>query len=169
MSNLSVNSTPDTNHSLTEAQLHRLVDIVLFKQRLLIKYFTRRDVGKISVTQFIMLDQLAARGPLNMGQLAQIMRHTTPATTGIVDRLIAAELVERKTNPNDRRQIVIALTPKGAGTVRALRERMAQFLAEAAKRMTVEEQQAWYQTNEALYRIEPQLTPPPPEADSDRI
>ena len=49
------------------------------------------------------------------------MRFLTPAaTTGIVDRLIHLGLVERKFDENDRRVILLALTPYGEKTLSIL-------------------------------------------------
>lgn len=42
------------------------------------------------------------------------------AVTGTIDRLVAAGLVERAHDQEDRRQIFIALTPSGESTVRQI-------------------------------------------------
>ena len=141
-----------SDKSLTKQQLQRLAEIVLFKQRHIMAYFTSRDVGKVSVTQFIMLDRLVMCGPLNMKQLARLMNHTTPATTGIVDRLITAKLVERSSLPGDRRQILIKPTPKGIRVVGILKKRLMDFLGEFSKEISIPDQQAWYRINDLIYR-----------------
>ncbi|MBS7526861.1 MarR family transcriptional regulator [Fusibacter paucivorans] len=44
--------------------------------------------------------------------------------TGIIDRLESSGLIERHANPNDRRSILIYLTPSGITAAEAVRERM---------------------------------------------
>lgn len=50
---------------------------------------------------------------LTAGDLVQQTMVTTGAITNRIDRLEAKELVERVVNPNDRRQVIVRLTPSG--------------------------------------------------------
>jgi len=54
-----------------------------------------------------------------MSQLAELMRHTTPATTGLVERLVEAGLIERFSHPKDRRQVLVRITDKAANSSKA--------------------------------------------------
>ena len=54
-----------------------------------------------------------------MGTLARNMHVRMPTATGIVGRLVRAGYVRRRPKPEDRRQVVVALTPKGYGFIRA--------------------------------------------------
>ncbi len=55
----------------------------------------------------------APEGRLKMNQIADAIVHSTGGTTRLVDRLEAADLVERRSCPNDRRAIYVAITPNG--------------------------------------------------------
>ena len=47
------------------------------------------------------------------------MNGVTPSTvTSVVDGLVARGLVERSSDPEDRRRVVLSLTPSGSATVR---------------------------------------------------
>lgn len=50
---------------------------------------------------------------VSAGKLAEIL-HLHPSTlTGVLDRLVAAGLVERSRDPDDLRRMLLTLTPKG--------------------------------------------------------
>jgi DNA-binding MarR family transcriptional regulator len=70
--------------------------------------------GKITLPQFLILENLNSQGPLTMTALASYMHVTTAAMTGIVDRLVRDGYVVRALEPNDRRIIRIKISTKGA-------------------------------------------------------
>lgn len=46
-----------------------------------------------------------------IGELAEAMGVTISTASGLVDKLVEEDLVERSTNPDDRRQVLIRLAP----------------------------------------------------------
>lgn len=77
-----------------------------------------REVGEdlgLSVAQLDVLRRLYTQGPTPMSQLAEAMNCEPSNLTGLVDKLEARELVERRADPADRRVRVLALTDKGTG------------------------------------------------------
>jgi DNA-binding MarR family transcriptional regulator len=58
------------------------------------------------------LDVVDRFGELTAGELAREIGLTTGAVTAMVDRLEAAELLQRKSDLNDRRKVLIELTPE---------------------------------------------------------
>lgn len=89
--------------------------------RLLIEFYERfssweQDVVRgsgITLQQMHTLEILGSCGEMRMKELAEKMSVTTGSLTVLVDRLVRAELVERKANPQDRRSIQVGLTPAG--------------------------------------------------------
>ncbi|MCX3288580.1 MarR family transcriptional regulator [Streptomyces sp. NEAU-H22] len=65
---------------------------------------------------------LLCLGPLPMRRLAQQLKCEPSNVTGIVDRLEARGLVERRPDPADRRVKVAAATEEGRRVARSLRE-----------------------------------------------
>ncbi len=61
-------------------------------------------------TDLEILDLLDQYGDLTAGRLAELSGLTTGAITGVVDRLTAAQHVERITDQHDRRKVVITKT-----------------------------------------------------------
>lgn len=50
---------------------------------------------------------LSETGPISAGRLAELMSLTTGAVTAVVDRLEAAGLVRRESDPEDRRRVLV--------------------------------------------------------------
>jgi MarR family transcriptional regulator, organic hydroperoxide resistance regulator len=67
----------------------------------------------LSMQQSMALTNLEPGVPMPMGALAEAMRCDNSNITGIVDRLEAAGLAERRPSERDRRVKAIVLTPRG--------------------------------------------------------
>ncbi len=61
-------------------------------------------------TDWRCLDILGTRGPMAAGQLADAVRLTTGAVTGVLDRLESAGLVRRIRDTTDRRKVIVEVT-----------------------------------------------------------
>ena len=68
----------------------------------------------MTLPRFDLLSQLE-RAPdgLTMGELSRRLMVTSGNVTGLIDRLVAEELVRRAPMPNDRRAHIVRLTPEG--------------------------------------------------------
>jgi len=73
-------------------------------------FFAQRQVTQ---TQLLVLVALHALGRCTMGSLARSFHISLPTATGLVDRLAKPGYVRRFPNPEDRRQVMVALTDKG--------------------------------------------------------
>jgi DNA-binding MarR family transcriptional regulator len=80
----------------------------------------------ITPPQLMTLRRLEADRPVPMSEVARWLACDASNVTGIVDRLEARGLVERRTVPHDRRVKALALTDKGVAVQRELEARMAE-------------------------------------------
>ena len=87
-----------------------------------------------------------------MSQLAELMRHTTPATTGLVERLVEAGFIERFSHPKDRRQVLVRITDKGRELVEGLKRGIVRNLQELFKDLTQEDIEAWLRIYRTIIR-----------------
>jgi DNA-binding MarR family transcriptional regulator len=62
----------------------------------------------------------ASRGKLSIRDLAEQLQVRHHSTVGIVDQLVLREAVVREVAPEDRRKILLTLTPKGEELVQRL-------------------------------------------------
>jgi DNA-binding MarR family transcriptional regulator len=77
------------------------------------------------------LDIVQNHGPMTAGQLAELSGLTTAAVTSVLDRLEKAGYARRVRDHNDRRQVIVELTP-------LLAERGAQIWGPLGKEATAE-------------------------------
>lgn len=79
-------------------------------------------LGELTMAQVRVLFRLRNNGPMTSGGLASQLGVTLPTVTSVVDRLVGHGLVERRDDPDDRRRVIVALSPAGS----ALAERIQQ-------------------------------------------
>ncbi len=87
---------------------------------------TAEQIG-LNLADFDAVRYLAEHGPVPAGRIAEAMRITSGAVTGLVDRLERAGWVERARHEVDRRQVVVQLASARRELVdadRALRDRL---------------------------------------------
>src|SRR3954454_15203273 len=84
---------------------------------------------RLGVTQLAALYVLADGGTTTVGELAEQLGRSPSATSRLVEGLVRRRLVERRAEPEDRRQRSLALTHRGQALLRAVdRARADQFL-----------------------------------------
>jgi DNA-binding MarR family transcriptional regulator len=82
---------------------------------LLLDAFQHRTLDEFGLrfVDFSVLRVVQLAGELTPSELAELTLRSTGGMTQIVDRLVKQGLVLRTPDPNDRRKVVIGLTPKG--------------------------------------------------------
>lgn len=132
--------------------VERLAELTMFLQRhFLISLTHQTSELKLSIPQYTLLGFLSAKGALTMGHLAALMGHSTPAATGLVDRLCRSGLVRRTTSPEDRRQVLVEITGNGKVVVENARQELVSCLNDISSRLSPEDQQAWVRIYEAMH------------------
>lgn len=67
----------------------------------------------VTIEQWRVLAGLSDREGRSMSELASVAMLPAPTLTKIVDRLVADNLVYRRSDPYDRRRVLVLLTPRG--------------------------------------------------------
>jgi DNA-binding MarR family transcriptional regulator len=70
------------------------------------------DYLELHRTDFRALDALEQRGRLTAGELAAAMHLTSGAVTSVIDRLERGGWAKRVADPDDRRRVLVEVTPK---------------------------------------------------------
>ena len=115
---MSVSRSARADH---KAGLDRIVETAIYLQsesRRLAKEQAARH--GITPTQLNVLKLLLTVGDLSLSELSRRMTATNSTVTGIVDRMVAAELVAREQSVTDRRVWKIRLTPQGKAIAKKL-------------------------------------------------
>lgn len=100
---------------------------------LIVKEFSRRQfnqLGQITLPQFLILGFLHKEGESKMTALAHFLHVSTPAMTGIIERLVRDGYAVRESDPSDRRIINIRVTSKGSQLVKKVMEQRRKMVIE---------------------------------------
>jgi DNA-binding MarR family transcriptional regulator len=81
----------------------------------------RRAWSELTYQQYNVLRMIDTMGPQAQAEVARRLLVTAPVVTRLASTLADAGLVERKTDPKDRRAVLLALTPTGRRRARAMR------------------------------------------------
>jgi DNA-binding MarR family transcriptional regulator len=96
--------------------------------------FHRRDAprSQLANASLAVLEHLALAGPLTIGETAAHLRRAQSVVSEIVSHLERQGLLERETDPADRRRTLVWLTPAGQTTLRRQREVLSEELLTGA-------------------------------------
>jgi DNA-binding MarR family transcriptional regulator len=142
--------------SSTVLDLHpaaeRLAEIFTSLQRCFILTLSKELArGNVSFAQYCLLGFLAGQEHLTMSEIAQRMGHTTAAATGLVDRLENLGHATRVHAQDDRRKILVKITPSGAALVSKVKTDMIETILSLMQQLEPSEQKAWLQIYEKVH------------------
>jgi DNA-binding MarR family transcriptional regulator len=105
----------------------------------LARLLRQQDPSDFGPTLTAALFTIANEGPLTLGDLAAMEQVAPPTITKAVDKLEARGLVERVTDPSDRRVRQVAVTLAGRQHLDAARSRRTEWLVAQLERLTDDE------------------------------
>lgn len=111
--------------SLADTVLAEQVNAVMTASRVLVAVIAAsvEEVGSaVTVPQLRVLVMAAGRSPLTLGNVAEGLDVHPSNATRTCDRLVGAGLLNRRDDPDDRRQLQLTLTPKGRRMVDSVLE-----------------------------------------------
>ena len=134
--------------------VERLATIIMDLQRSFVfRLSAELAHGEVSLPQYFLLSLLGSQRVLTMSEIAEKMRHTTAAASGLVDRLENLGYLGREPSDQDRRKVLVSLTPKGEALVEHLRQDICQNLARLMSLLSGEEQRMWLQIYEKVHTL----------------
>jgi DNA-binding MarR family transcriptional regulator len=104
----------------------------------------RADVAccGVTVAQAATLETLLREGPLRLGTLGRRLGVTPSTLSRNVERLEAASLVRRATDPEDARSSRVSITPRGQAAARELERQELAFARQVLARVPEERREA---------------------------
>jgi DNA-binding MarR family transcriptional regulator len=133
---------PTENRTATEEPLDGITDALLTASRLLVAISSQSIAvidENITISQFRTLVILSNRGPINLATLAGLLGVQPSAAGRMVDRLVGAGLIDRMPHPTSRRELLAALTPRGAEVVQKVTARRRAEIARIVAKMPPQE------------------------------
>jgi len=107
----------------------------------------------LTLTQLRALALIELRQPLTIGALAVALEMSLASASALADRLVRAELVQRRHDERDRRQVLLQLAPPAARLLRRIEDRSRGRLRRALAAMTSGERTALATALSAFIRV----------------
>ncbi|MCW9033706.1 MAG: MarR family transcriptional regulator [Rhodospirillales bacterium] len=105
----------------------------------------REDFGT-TLPRFDLMSQLdRAPDGLTMGQLSRRLMVSNGNVTGVIDRFVSEGLVDRTPTPEDRRVLVVKLTPKGKKEFSHMVPEHSKWISDVMSGMSREELVKFYE------------------------
>lgn len=150
--NASIASMVAAEERRSRAEVEHLANMVMQLQRCFMLHLSKELApGNVSFAQYFLLTYLDQKEVLTMSAIAKKMRHTTAAASGLVARLETSGYVVRSVAPEDRRKVLVCITPKGSTLVRRIREEMVGNLLKIMEQLTPDEQRNWLHIYSKIY------------------
>src|SRR3954447_18806127 len=116
-------ASPQMGTEELRADAEQLAHIIMQMQRCFILNLSKELApGNVSFPQYFLLTYLDLKEVQTMSAIAQEMRHPTAAASGLVARLENLGYVMRSHASDDRRKVMVCITPRGSALVRRIRE-----------------------------------------------
>lgn len=115
-----------------------LVEAVLTASRVLVAISAKSLAGAdehVTLPQYRTLVVLQARGPQSLQQLSEDLQVVPSTATRMCDRLVRKQLMRRGAATDDRREVELAITPKGSAIVDAVIARRRAEISRIVGRM----------------------------------
>jgi len=128
---------------MTTLKIDLIADNLISIHPLLYKSISRPLKHQSSITPggMYVLGSLKRNGTQSMSDIGKCLSMPKPHVTVIVDRLIEEGLVERQSDPNDRRIVNILLTEKGLEDFENIKQEISENLKIKLSLLSIEEQE----------------------------
>ncbi|GAA3804388.1 MarR family winged helix-turn-helix transcriptional regulator [Streptomyces phyllanthi] len=154
--------TPDSGVDDVDA----VTRAVLTASRLLVAVSARSLAeveDRVTLPQFRMLVVLSTKGATKLVTLAEALQVAPSTAMRMIDRLIAAGLADRQTNPRNRRETLLRLTDDGRRIVTDVTDRRRAEIATIVERLAPQQRAAMVEALTAFNEAGGE--PPAPAAD----
>ena len=89
----------------------------------------------VTLPQFRALVVLEGHGEINLNRLAELLAVNSSTAMRMIDRLLVSDLVTRRENPSNRREVLLGLSAHGSTVVKKVTERRRQDIARIVQAM----------------------------------
>jgi DNA-binding MarR family transcriptional regulator len=116
------------------------------------------DGMDLTYNQYKTLLTIADRGECSLGELGRELEVAMSSASQMVDRLVGQGLVNREQDADNRRQVIIRLTPQGQELIGELRRGIIRRYEKILDRLSDRDQEALVESFETIARIMEKLT-----------
>ncbi|MFH1980662.1 MAG: MarR family transcriptional regulator [Pseudomonadota bacterium] len=116
--------------------------------------------GDLSMAQVNALMIIRTRGPLSLTQLAGQLGVSPPSASAMVERLVEKALVSREQSPEDRRRVVIGISPAALKEIMTIEDVVFQSFVDLVARIGPEAAAQWCAVLEKVRTVLSDAPPP---------
>ncbi|OJT20489.1 MarR family transcriptional regulator [Archangium sp. Cb G35] len=104
----------------------------------------QRHLASLEITppQLAVLEALLHVGPMNQSELGRKLLRSNPNMTALLDNLERSKWIQRERSPEDRRVVVVSLTPEGRRVIERVFPAHAAHVTALMGALTAEEQES---------------------------
>ena len=128
------------SRSKTGRQVESVMDASRVLVAMIAQSIATTDPG-LTLPQMRVLTIVSRQGPLNLNAVAQSLGVHPSNATRTCNRLVEAGLLDRRDNPEDRRNIVLTLTPQGRDLWEGVMDHRRRSIEGVVRRLTPKERE----------------------------
>ena len=118
----------------------------------------RWSAADLTFTQLRALSAIAKTGPLRVSALAEQFDIGLAAASSLADRMVQRKFISRRADPDDRRIVLLELSPRGKKVLEVLERGSIDHFGKLIARMTPTERAALATTLRAFVRLSAEHT-----------
>lgn len=122
--------------------------------------------GELSVSQVHVIRQVRKHGTLAMSELADLLGVSPPSASTMVDRLVDKGVLSREHSTEDRRKVVVRISPEAIKKIESVETRILQLFEILVEKLGPETTRQWCRV---LERVNAALSDNLPGTQEDRI
>lgn len=108
------------------------------------------SVSKIELITLLIVDR---RGKIIMSEIADFIRVPLSTATGVINRLVHNELLQRERSESDRRIVTVYLSEKGQQMADAFKNTLSTYTSLLEQNLTDDEKQLLYKVASKIFDI----------------
>jgi DNA-binding MarR family transcriptional regulator len=101
------------------------------------------DFGELSVSQLHVIRLVRKHGALTMSELAGLLGVSPPSASTMVDRLVDKGVLSREHSTEDRRKVVVRISPESAKNIKSVETSILQLFEDLVQKLGPETTLQW--------------------------
>ena len=110
-------------------------------------------MGELSISQLHMIRMVREAGQLTIGELAEKLTVSPPSASAMVDRLVGKGALCREHSTQDRRKVVVRITPAAVKNVKEIETRIMQLFTDLVTKIGVETARKWCEVLDSVKKV----------------
>lgn len=141
----------------TEAIINELMELGYKLREVMFKLNPTIFKSELTLTQLFSLQYICHIPNITLKELADKLVIAQSSASELVDRLVTMKYVDRKISPEDRRKIILNLSPKGKKFIEQHIEENKSLFKKLISKLSPEEQREYLSAMQKFYKVSLEL------------